>query len=192
VSSQHCFVQSWAIHHPSPRLSPTYCWASCCVLPHTHAADFCYCHASCHLVATIQQCFSSAYSLMYFNPVTNLPHQKEVDVLVEPSLKHLYPSMHHFSQFKWWGRNWSFPWLTILRRMGKQKGLTQRNWLQMLDSAQFCYNLHRSSAIKASPFELVLGAQPQTSMEISVQKSGGRSPAVYQFAMERQELLIQA
>ena len=148
----------------APQLSPAYC----CVLPHTHAADFRYCHVSCHPVATIQQCFSLAYSLMDLNPVTNLPRQKEVDVLVEPSLKHLCPSMHHFSQFKWRGRNWSFPRLTILRRMGKQKGSTQRNWLEILDSAQFCYNLHRSSAIEASPFELVLGAQPQTPMEISV------------------------
>jgi hypothetical protein len=36
----------------------------------------------------------------------------------------------------------------------------QRNWLELLDSAQFCYNLKKSSATKASPFELVLGAQP--------------------------------
>jgi len=192
VSSQHCFVKSWAIHRPSPQLSSAYCRASCCVLSHTHAADFRYCHVSYHPVATIQQCFSSAYSLMDFNPVTNLPHQKEVDVLIKPSLKHLCPSLHHFSQFKWWGRNWCFPRLTILKQMGKQKGSTQRNWLEMLDSAQFCYNLHRSSATEASPFELVLGAWPQTPMEISVQKSGGRSPAAYQFAMEKQELLEQA
>jgi hypothetical protein len=100
VSSQHCFVKSWAIHRPSPQLSSAYCRASCCVLSHTHAADFRYCHVSYHPVATIQQCFSSAYSLMDFNPVTNLPHQKEVDVLIKPSLKHLCPSLHHFSQFK--------------------------------------------------------------------------------------------
>jgi len=36
----------------------------------------------------------------------------------------------------------------------------QLNWLELLDSAQFCYNLKKSSATKASPFELVLGAQP--------------------------------
>jgi hypothetical protein len=69
---------------------------------------------------------------------------------------------------------------------------TQRNWLELLDSAQFCYNLHKSSATEASPFKLVPGAQPQTPMEISVQKSGGKSPAAYQFTMERQELLEQA
>jgi hypothetical protein len=76
---------------PKSQLSSAYCCASCCVLPHTHSADFRYCHASCHRVATIQQCFPSAYTLTDFNPVTNLPHQKEVDVLVEPSLKHLCP-----------------------------------------------------------------------------------------------------
>jgi len=55
---------------PKPQLSLAYCCASCCVLPHTHSADFRYCHASYHPVATIQQCFSSSYTLMDFNPVT--------------------------------------------------------------------------------------------------------------------------
>ena len=62
---------------------------------------------------------------------------------------------------------------------------TQLNWLELLDSVQFCYNLHRSSTTESSPFELVLGVQPQTPAEIAVQKSGGRSPAAYRFAMER-------
>jgi len=39
---------------------------------------------------------------------------------------------------------------------------------------------------------LVLGAQPQNPAEIAVQKSSGKSPAVYRFAMERQELFEQA
>jgi len=56
---------------PKPQLSSAYCLASCCVLPHTHSADFRYCHASCHPVATVQQCFSSAYALTDFNPVTD-------------------------------------------------------------------------------------------------------------------------
>jgi hypothetical protein len=55
---------------PKPQLSSAYCCASCCVLPHTHSVDFRYCHASCHPVATIQQCFLSAYILTDFNPVT--------------------------------------------------------------------------------------------------------------------------
>jgi hypothetical protein len=68
----------------------------------------------------------------------------------------------------------------------------QRNWLELLDSAQFCYNLQKSSATEASLFELVLGAQPQTPAEIAVQISGRKSPAAYRFAMERQELFEQA
>jgi len=57
---------------PKPQLSSTHCCASCCVLPHTHVADFRYCHAGCHLVATVQQCFLSAYTLTDFNPVTDI------------------------------------------------------------------------------------------------------------------------
>jgi hypothetical protein len=34
----------------------------------------------------------------------------------------------------------------------------QLNWLELLESAQFCYNLQKSSITEASPFELVLGA----------------------------------
>ena len=69
---------------------------------------------------------------------------------------------------------------------------TQRNWLELLDSAQFSYNLHKSSATDLSPFELVLGMQPQTPAEIAVQKTGGRSPTAYRFVRERQELFEQA
>jgi hypothetical protein len=69
---------------------------------------------------------------------------------------------------------------------------TQINWLELLDSAQFSYNLHKPSATELSPFELVSGMQPQTPVEIAVQKTGGRSPATYKFAKERQELFEQA
>ena len=68
----------------------------------------------------------------------------------------------------------------------------QRNWLELLDSAQFCYNFKKSLTIKASSFELVLGAKPQTPVEIAVQKSDGKSLAVYRFAMEWQELFNEA
>jgi len=57
---------------PKPQLSSAHCCASCCVLPHTHVADFRYYHAGCHPVAIVQQCFSSAYTLMDFNPVTDI------------------------------------------------------------------------------------------------------------------------
>ncbi|GMP39847.1 hypothetical protein CsSME_00010532 [Camellia sinensis var. sinensis] len=33
----------------------------------------------------------------------------------------------------------------------------QRNWIDLLDSAQFCYNLHQSAATGMSPFELAMG-----------------------------------
>ena len=55
---------------PKSQLSLAHCCVSCCVLPHTHAVDFRYCHAGCHPVATVQQHFSSAYTLTDFNPVT--------------------------------------------------------------------------------------------------------------------------
>jgi len=55
---------------PKSQLSSAYCCASYYVLPHTHSADFRYYNVSCHPIATIQQCFSSTYSLMDFNPVT--------------------------------------------------------------------------------------------------------------------------
>ena len=34
---------------------------------------------------------------------------------------------------------------------------SQRNWVNLLDTAQFCYNLHKSSAMDRSPFKLVMG-----------------------------------
>ena len=34
---------------------------------------------------------------------------------------------------------------------------SQWNWVTLLDTAQFCYNLHKSSATEMSPFEIVLG-----------------------------------
>ena len=34
---------------------------------------------------------------------------------------------------------------------------SQRNWVTLLDTAQFCYILHKSSALEMSPFEIVLG-----------------------------------
>ena len=30
---------------------------------------------------------------------------------------------------------------------------SQKNWVDLLDAAQFCYNLHRSSSTRVSPFE---------------------------------------
>ena len=34
---------------------------------------------------------------------------------------------------------------------------SQKNWLDLLDSAQFAYNLRKSSSTRTSPFELAMG-----------------------------------
>ena len=34
---------------------------------------------------------------------------------------------------------------------------SQKNWLDLLDSAQFAYNLHKSSSTRTSPFKLAMG-----------------------------------
>jgi len=68
----------------------------------------------------------------------------------------------------------------------------QQNWLELFDSVQFCYNIQKSSITKTSLFELILGTQPQTPIEIFVQKYDEKSPATYRFAMEKQELFKQA
>lgn len=38
----------------------------------------------------------------------------------------------------------------------------QKNWVGLLDVAQFCFNLQKSSATHSSPFQLVTGQQPLT------------------------------
>ena len=43
---------------------------------------------------------------------------------------------------------------------------SQKDWVDLLDVAQFCYNLHKSSATGMSPFELVYGQQPLAPHEI--------------------------
>lgn len=37
---------------------------------------------------------------------------------------------------------------------------SQMNWVSLLDTSQFCYNLHKLSAREICPFEIVLGRQP--------------------------------
>ena len=48
---------------------------------------------------------------------------------------------------------------------------SQKNWVSLLDAAQFCYNLHKSSATGLSPAKLVLGQQPLTPSEVAKSKS---------------------
>ncbi|KAK4403126.1 Transposon Ty3-I Gag-Pol polyprotein [Sesamum angolense] len=54
---------------------------------------------------------------------------------------------------------------------------SQRSCVDLLDVAQFSYNLHKSSTTGMSPFELAYRQQPTTPHEISVQKTGGKCPA---------------
>jgi hypothetical protein len=69
---------------------------------------------------------------------------------------------------------------------------SQKNWLDLLDVAQFAYNMHKSSATGMSPSEMVFGQQPIAPHEIAAQKTGGKCPAAYRFIRERQELMQQA
>ena len=69
---------------------------------------------------------------------------------------------------------------------------SQKNWLDLLDSAQFAYNLHKSSSTRMSPFELAMRQQPLTPHEIAKQHSGGSCPTAYRFAIAKQELMQEA
>ena len=69
---------------------------------------------------------------------------------------------------------------------------TQRNWLELLDAAQFSYNLHRSSATDASPAELCLGFQPVTPARLPLLRGQGPCPAAFRFAEAKAELLARA
>ena len=69
---------------------------------------------------------------------------------------------------------------------------TQKNWVELLDAAQFSYNLQKSTATGFSPFELANGQQPLTPYEVAKQKTGGKCPAAYRFARNKQEMLEEA
>lgn len=63
---------------------------------------------------------------------------------------------------------------------------SQRNWIELLDStAQFCYNLQRSSAIENSLFELVLGIQPNMPLEVTKSESYGKCPVAYKYERDK-------
>ena len=59
---------------------------------------------------------------------------------------------------------------------------TQKNWVDLLDTAHLCYNLERSSAIGMHSFELAIGVQPRMFLEVAKQKAGESSPATYKMA----------
>ena len=63
----------------------------------------------------------------------------------------------------------------------------QTNWLELFEPAQLSYNLQRSSATRVSPFEVAIGFQPSTSLDVLVSKQPGCivSPFAYKFAKSR-------
>lgn len=69
---------------------------------------------------------------------------------------------------------------------------SQTNWVDLLNVAQFCYNIHCSSATGMSPAELVMGQQPMTPHEVAKQHTGGKCPAAYRFARDKQEMIEEA
>ena len=69
---------------------------------------------------------------------------------------------------------------------------SQRNWVALLDTAQFCYNLHKSSSTEMTPFEIVLGKQPMTPLDVAKSKNQGKCPAAYRVARDRLEMLSEA
>ena len=71
---------------------------------------------------------------------------------------------------------------------------TLTNWLEILKHAQFSYNLHQSSTMRMSPFEVAIGFQPSTPLDVLVYKQPGRSmnPTAYKFSKTQQDLLDEA
>ena len=69
---------------------------------------------------------------------------------------------------------------------------SQKNWVDLLDTAQFCYNIHRSSSTGVSPFELAIGLQPRVPLEVAKQNIGQVNPAAHRLARSRQEVLEEA
>lgn len=55
----------------------------------------------------------------------------------------------------------------------------QNNWVNLLDVAQFLYNLKRSDATNRSPFELATGRQPTTPHTLAVGYTGNSPPAFH-------------
>lgn len=71
---------------------------------------------------------------------------------------------------------------------------TQQNQLELMDVSQLSYNLHQSSTIRKSPFEVAIRFQPCMLMDVlaTSQLGEGVSPAMYQSAKTRHELLDEA
>lgn len=69
---------------------------------------------------------------------------------------------------------------------------SKKNWLDLLDTAQFCYNLHKSSSMGFSPFELATRQHPLTPQDMDLQRTGGPCPFAYRFACNKHEMLAKA
>ena len=62
----------------------------------------------------------------------------------------------------------------------------QRDWVDLLDAAQFCYNLQKSESSGHSPFEVATGQQPQTPHSLAA-RGRGKAPYAYQFVRNWQD-----
>ena len=71
---------------------------------------------------------------------------------------------------------------------------SQKNWLELLEPAQLSYNLQQSSATGISPFEVAIGFQPRTPLDVLVTEQPERSmsPTTYKFEKSRQDLFDEA
>ena len=62
---------------------------------------------------------------------------------------------------------------------------TQKILVYLLDTTQLCYNLHRSSSIGMSPFELAMGWQLRTPLDVAKQRVGGDSLEAHRLEISR-------
>ena len=71
---------------------------------------------------------------------------------------------------------------------------SQKNWLELLEPTQLSYNLQQSSSTGMSLFEVAIGFQPRTPLDVLVIEQPGRnvSPAADKFAKSWQDLLNEA
>lgn len=101
------------------------------------------------------------------------------------------------------GVSCTFLWPTVLSLTGRLRmnalleeylrhfvSTRQKNWLDLLDIMQFCYNLHRSLALNQNLLEVASGYQPLTLQEVTLQGGGVKCPAAHRFARDRQELYV--
>ena len=58
----------------------------------------------------------------------------------------------------------------------------QKNWLQLLDVAQFCFNTQKSSSTNKSLFEIVNGQQPL--LPHTMDEYSGKTPRAFNFTKE--------